>query len=337
MDISKMKAGDHHYMAYVGPPTQYDYVGAMWFRLLCTSGLRAHHSLLDFDCGSLRAKQGVIMNIKFTAHNIRLDNGTYTKPDEKYTMENYPWFVSAKRILEAVFPGDKSRYRLADLGCLEGGYATEFARMDFNVLGLEVRKNNIAACQYVKDHVNLPNLDFAQDNVWNISSYGNFDVIFCCGLLYHLNKPKKLLEILSSITSKLIIIQTHFSTITTGSMNLVPRFVPKRLWRRLKIPMTGNEKFRLSRVTENEHLKGCWYTEFKDRAAFNKREKSKWASWDNMKSFWIQREYLLQAIQDVGFDLVLEQYDSLGPNIAKEMLSGYYKINSRGTFIGIKT
>lgn len=55
MDVSKLKPGDDHYMAYVGPPTQYDFMGATQFRLLCTLGLRAHHTLLDFGCGSLRA------------------------------------------------------------------------------------------------------------------------------------------------------------------------------------------------------------------------------------------------------------------------------------------
>ena len=33
----------------------------------------------------------------------------------------------------------------------------------------------------------------------------------------------------------------------------------------------------------------------------------------------------------------MEQFDSLGPNIAENMLGGYYKAESRGTFIGIKT
>jgi hypothetical protein len=42
-------------MAYVGPPAQYDFMGATQFRLLCTLGLRANHNLLDFGCGSLRA------------------------------------------------------------------------------------------------------------------------------------------------------------------------------------------------------------------------------------------------------------------------------------------
>ncbi len=55
MDVSKLNAGDHHYMAYVGPPFQYDFMGATQFRLLCTLGLRAGHGLLDVGCGSLRA------------------------------------------------------------------------------------------------------------------------------------------------------------------------------------------------------------------------------------------------------------------------------------------
>ena len=55
MEISKLKPGDNHYMAYVGPPTQYDFMGSTQLRLLCTLGLRANHYLLDFGCGSLRA------------------------------------------------------------------------------------------------------------------------------------------------------------------------------------------------------------------------------------------------------------------------------------------
>ena len=36
-------------------------------------------------------------NIEFTAHNIRLDDGTLTKPDKGHSMEHYPLFVSAKK------------------------------------------------------------------------------------------------------------------------------------------------------------------------------------------------------------------------------------------------
>lgn len=261
-----------------------------------------------------KAEKGtIITDIKFTAHNIRLDDGTLTKPDRGYSMEAYPWSVSARRILDTVFPGDKGRFRLADLGCLEGGFAVEFARMGFQVLGLEVRESNIAACRYVKANTNLPNLKFVRDDAWNIAKYGTFDAIFCCGLLYHLDRPYYFLKILSGITRRLLIVQTHFSTQDT------------------------NDKFHLSEMTENESLRGRWYTEFATDGAFSQREGRKWAAWANRRSFWIQREYLLQALQDVGFDLVMEQFDSLGPKMAEELLHGYYRTNSRGTFIGIKT
>ena len=253
------------------------------------------------------------MSIDFTAHNIRLDDGISTKPGSGPLMDAHPWFLAAKRVLETVFPGDKSRFRIADLGCLEGGYSVEFARMGFQVLGLEVRDSNMAACRYVKDMTRLPNLEFVQDNVWNVKAHGTFDAMFCCGLIYHLDQPRRFLELLASVTTKLLILQTHFST------------------------EDRNRKHGLSPLTENESLPGRWYKEFKSDAAFQNRESSRWAAWDNKRSFWIRREYLIQAIQDAGFDLVMEQFDGLGRDIAGSLTRGYYKTDERGTFIGIKT
>jgi hypothetical protein len=90
-------------------------------------------------------------------------------------------------------------------------------------------------------------------------------------------------------------------------------------------------------MTRNEGLPGRWLPEFRSKRAFLDRANRRWASWNNKQSFWIQREYLLQAMRDAGFDLVLEQFDSLGPNIAFEMTEGSYRTSSRSTFIGIKT
>lgn len=273
------------------------------------------------------------MLVEFTAHNVRLDDGTFTKPDEKFSMEYHPWFVSARRVLETVFPGDKKHVRLVDVGCLEGGYAVEFARMGFEVLGIDVRAANIAACNYVKSKTNLPNLTFVEDNALNIANYGTFDVVFCCGLLYHLDRPKHFLETLASVTNKLVILQTHFSTDPIYARLPLPFSVQKIL----KM-MTGGQigKFGLSQICKNESLAGRWFVEY-TKKTFSKRETTKWSSWDNHRSFWVQREYLLQAIKDVGFDLVMEQFDSLEKNIAESMLHGYYRKNHRGTFIGIKS
>jgi SAM-dependent methyltransferase len=274
--------------------------------------------------------------LEFTAHNIRLDDGTFTKPESTHSMVDHPWFKSARGILETVFPGDKSQLRLADVGCLEGGYAVEFARMGFRVLGIEVRDSNIAACNYVKSKTGLPHLEFVQDNALNIARYGVFDAVFCCGLLYHLDRPKQYLETLSAVTKKLLILQTHFSLISRNDTRFrLPTWVRWYTDRLLRKPEPT--KFILSPPSENEGLPGRWFTEFPNNRSFSMRETAKWSSWDNRRSFWIQREYLLQAIRDVGFDLVLEEYDNLEPNIAECLLGGSYQTNLRGTFIGIKT
>ncbi len=274
------------------------------------------------------------MRVEFTSHNIRLDDGTLTKPEVGHSMDRYPWFISARRILEVVFHGSKSQLRLVDLGCLEGGYSVEFARMGFQVLGMDIRESNIAACRYVKERTNLPNLEFVHDDVWNVARYGKFDAVFCCGLLYHLDRPGRFLEVLSEITGKLLILQTHFADGTGGGTDWLPRLMRRAL---NPILRTSASRYALSRPVRNESLRGRWYTEFASDARFRDREKLKSSSWNNRRSFWIQREYLLEAIQAVGFDVVLEQYDSLGPGIADAMLQGLYKTDSRGTFIGLKT
>ncbi len=253
------------------------------------------------------------MTSGFTAHNIRLDDGTFTIPQSTRSMAEYPWFILARRVLETVFPGDKSQLRLADVGCLEGGYAAEFARMGFRVLGIDVREVNIAACNYVKSKTDLPNLEFVCDNAFNIARYGVFDAVFCCGLLYHLDRPKQYLETLSSVTTKLLILQTHFS-----------------------LSDSGGAEFNLSTLSENEGLAGRWFSEFRGDESFSTMDAAKWASWENQRSFWIQRGHLLQTILDVGFDLVMEEHSTLEPNIAECLLGGSYQTNLRGTFIGIK-
>jgi SAM-dependent methyltransferase len=275
--------------------------------------------------------------ISFTSHNIRLDDGSFTKPEAGVSIDAHPWFLAAKRILDATFPGDKSELRIADLGCLEGGYTVEFARLGFRALGLDVRESNIEACRYVKSRVDLPQLEFVRDDVWNIASYGAFDATFCCGLLYHLDKPVEFLKTLSSVTKRVLILQTHFAEAKDSPSFIHPRRLRRALSRIFPLPNTGTTTHKLSYLKTNEGVPGRWFSEFRNQRAFRDRENRRWASWNNRTSFWIQREYLLQALRDAGFDLVLEQFDALGADIAYEMTKGVYRRSGRSTFIGIKT
>jgi len=256
---------------------------------------------------------GATSAVEFTAHNIRLDDGTFTKPELAADMSMAPRFLSAKRALELACPGEMSRYSILDLGCLEGGYSVEFARLGFRAVGLEVRASSIAACRHVQSRVHLPNLSFVQDDAWNAEQHGPFDAVFCCGLLYHLDRPRTFIHMLARIATRIVIIQTHFAT------------------------DKPTNKFGLSGMAEHDHAAGRWYGEFATVPDTAEKEASRWSSWDNTRSFWLTRAWILQALSEGGFDMVFEQFDTLAPKIVDSMNAGYYQQEDRGTFVGIRT
>ena len=125
----------------------------------------------------------------FTAHNVRLDDGTQTFPAAGMLMSENGIFRAVTRLLRVIYPDGLQGRRLVDIGCLEGGFATEFARLGLVATGIEVRESNYRNCLRVKAGVDLPGLDFIKDDAANIASYGPFDVGFVCGLLYTLTGP----------------------------------------------------------------------------------------------------------------------------------------------------
>jgi SAM-dependent methyltransferase len=243
----------------------------------------------------------------FTAHNIRLDDGSFTLPREGLLADG-PWCLATKRLLRTVYPDGVAGKRIADLGCLEGGYAVEFARMGMDTLGLEVRQSNFEHCLQVKSRLNLPNLNFVRDDAWNIAEQGHFDVIFCCGLLYHFDKPCEYIKLLSAICRKMVILNTHFSS------------------------DLENPHFNLGPLCENEGVPGRWYGEYPPGEEVD-LERLKWTSWSNSDSFWIKHEYIPQVLREAGFDLVFEQLDFLPDPIS----AGLVPERDRGMFVGIKT
>ena len=247
----------------------------------------------------------------FTAHNIILDNGTRTKPEADTTMSAHPWFLAARRLLKTLYPAQGLvGQSIIDLACLEGGYTVEFARMGMNALGVEVREANYQKCRYVKDNVSLPNLRFVKDDVWNLEHYGHFDIIFCCGILYHLDRPREFIRLMGRCCNKAVIINTHFA------------------------PETPTESFKLSDIDSNEGLSGRWYLEHDGTA--EQRDNALWSSWENRKSFWLRRPDLLYALKEAGFNLIFEQFDSLAGDIRESMANGEYGSSVRSTFVAVK-
>jgi SAM-dependent methyltransferase len=248
----------------------------------------------------------------FTAHNVRLADGSETLPEAGWLIADSPWTQAALRSLRLFYGTRLAGRTIVDLGCLEGGYTVEFARAGMRATGLEVRRSNFENCLRVRDETGVDGLDFINDDVWNLAAHGPFDAAYCCGLLYHLDKPAEFIGLMSRCVRDVIILHTHFATDQDETM------------------------FHLSPLTENEGLPGRWLHEH-DLDDTTKLEEHKWTSWSNKRSFWPTKPALIQTLQACGFDMIYEQYDMLGNDIRTSMESGYYHQQGRTMLVAMRT
>ncbi|MHB1575709.1 MAG: class I SAM-dependent methyltransferase [Candidatus Dormibacteria bacterium] len=247
--------------------------------------------------------------IPFTAHNIELPDRTLTRPGASLTAKE-PVTQAVLRTLDLFFPpAGRAHTTVIDLGCLEGGYTVEFARAGFDATGLEAREVNFSRCQLVASQLRLPNLHFVRDDVRNLAQYPLFDVVFCSGLLYHLDRPATFLKLLGERSRRLLILQTHYSL---GSG------VPAH--------------FDLSELVEHDGHLGRWYREFAEEPDPDEVEASNWSSYGNSRSFWLERSHLIQAIRDAGFSTVYEQPDFVANNVTDH----YIEEQQRSLFVAVR-
>jgi len=162
----------------------------------------------------------------------------------------------------------------------------------------------------------LRNLEFVHDDAWNLQLYAPFDAAFCCGLLYHLDRPAEYLRLLGRAVRRVLVVNTHFAPAGTPD----PRF-----------PLSG--------PAENEGLPGRWFFEH-DSDDPAEREPYRWAAWANHRSFWLTREALAHAIRAAGFDLVYEQFDCHvtegETDLLQTLREGYPTTQHRAVFVGVR-
>jgi SAM-dependent methyltransferase len=211
-----------------------------------------------------------LSTLEFTAHNIELPGGARTWPEGGELLEDSSRCLTALSLLnDRCPPGERYRFKVADLGCLEGGYTAAFARAGYLTTGIEARPLNMAKCELVAEALGLGNMRFVQDDARNLSRYEPFDAVFCCGLLYHLDKPAEFLRMLGRQARQLLIVQSHWSGTCHQS---------------------------------NEGYRGHWFAE-------NPAPESVWSSWGNDRSFWLGREELMRAMRAAGFEDVRQVDD----------------------------
>lgn len=118
--------------------------------------------------------------------------------------------------LVAVCGGSLAGKRVVDLGCNAGFWSLKAieAGCDF-VLGVDGRQMHIDQAELVFEvkEVDRARYEFQCANLFDFdfSAYPPFDVVLCLGLLYHVAKPTELFELMSSMNSDLLVVDTTLS------------------------------------------------------------------------------------------------------------------------------
>lgn len=244
----------------------------------------------------------------WTAHNIEMRDGSRTMPGRPLLedTEEFKALLRTAQILAPVGSGDPPR--VVDLGCLEGGYSVGFARAGYEVVGIEGREANVGACRIVEEDLGLANLEFVQADARDVESFGRFDLALVLGILYHLDRPVQFLQTLGRVVGRAVLIHTHYARSDTAG------------------------PYKLGPMEENERKRGRWFSESKEGSTESLKD-DRWAALDNTRSFWLERQTLLQTIRDAGFAGVYEQYD-FQENIEH---GEFIDREHRSLFVGVKS
>jgi hypothetical protein len=220
----------------------------------------------------------------WSAHCIHLGHGIYT-----FDTPFGPQVDSRlRRILQttADITGKLvENIRVLDLACLEGHFGIEFALHGAQVLATEGRDQNLAKVRFVKEVLSLDNLKLALDDVRNLNEtqHGNFDVVLCLGILYHLDTPDVMnfLKAIYNVCTRAAIIDTHISLVADASYT----WEQKTYW-------------------------GQYQSEHERNATPDRKKTLLWQSLDNVASFKFTRASLCNALRHIGFTSV---YECLNP------------------------
>lgn len=246
--------------------------------------IRARWAAPDDDLrAAIRAEAWTGHNIPITATESTLGRGSELIGDNRRT-------VAIKSLVRRWLDRDVS---VLDLGALEGGLSFEMAREGWNATGVEGRADNFRKASLIASYYALPNLRFVQKDVKELTpdADGVFDVILCCGLLYHLDQPVAHLRQLESLLAPdgLLFLDTHVAPDEQAASYATHEAS-------LSEPVTFPDG--------SHEYEGRWWSEPSEG---DLRERM-WSAISNARSMWLTRRSLIRALYHSGFHELHELY-----------------------------
>jgi tRNA (mo5U34)-methyltransferase len=126
-----------------------------------------------------------IEEIPFWYHRVQLMPGVWT-----------PGIRDCETVLEQLeLPEDCTGMRALDLGASDGFFSATLEARGAQVVALDHVPPDETGYPLIKEFYNLK-VERHIDNIYNVSKdkYGEFDIVFCLGLLYHLRDPLRALS-----------------------------------------------------------------------------------------------------------------------------------------------
>lgn len=199
--------------------------------------------------------------------------------------------------------------RILDLGCGEGVYAVEAGLRGARVVAIDARtlRMNLGAACAARHGIDT--VQFVREDVRRVTreTYGEFDVVYALGLLYHLDAPDlfEVLENIHALCAGLIVVDTLISPTAPSEVT----------WR--------------GRVYRGQACR-----EHNDGDSPGVRLSRVLRSIDNTFAFRLGRESLIRALHDVGFTSILECHVPFEPDRAEERIT---VVGMKGTPVLLST
>lgn len=241
----------------------------------------------------------------YTAHNMKLADGVFTIDDQV----NYDHFkLNRIKQLVADLGFLREGVRLMDIASLQSMFAIEFAIEGLEVTSIEGRKSNLEKGRFAAQALGINNIRFYLDDVNNITpkQYGEYDVILCMGILYHIAK-ERYLDFLRNVAAccKHILIVDSFVSLHGGD------YVEQ----------------------DGVRYEGTTWREFDDTATDEEREKSVHSALYSNLSFSMTKESLLRYLEALGFTSVSEVHLPAQPNSPLDRIT---LVCRKGTPVSLK-
>lgn len=91
-----------------------------------------------------------------------------------------------------------------DLGCGPGHFTEQLHKLGLDVLGVDGREQNVEEAKRRYPHLKF---EVADAQELNTRAIGSFDLVFCFGLIYHLENPFRVIRSVAEICSQVAMVE----------------------------------------------------------------------------------------------------------------------------------